>query len=41
MHRHRNEDEFTYVLKGRIGAVIEGQEVVAEPGDLLFKPRGQ
>ncbi len=41
MHRHRNEDEFTYVLNGRIGAVIEGHEVVAEPGDLLFKPRGQ
>ena len=41
MHRHRNEDEFTYVLRGRIGAVIEGHEVVAEPGDLLFKPRGQ
>ena len=41
MHRHRNEDEFTYVLSGRIGAVIEGREVVAEPGDLLFKPRGQ
>ncbi len=41
MHRHRNEDEFTYVLSGRIGAVIEGHEVVAEPGDLLFKPRAQ
>ncbi len=41
MHRHRNEDEFTYVLNGRIGAVIEGHEVVAEPGDLRFKPRGQ
>jgi quercetin dioxygenase-like cupin family protein len=41
MHRHRNEDEFTYVLSGQIGAVIEGREVLAEPGDLLFKPRGQ
>lgn len=41
MHRHQNEDEFTYVLSGRIGAVIEGTEVVAEPGDLLFTPRGQ
>ncbi|MGA8847649.1 MAG: cupin domain-containing protein [Nocardioides sp.] len=41
MHRHRDEDEFTYVLRGQIGAVIEGHEVVAEPGDLLFKPRGQ
>jgi len=41
MHRHRNEDEFSYVLHGRIGAVIEGREVVAAAGDLLFKPRGQ
>ncbi len=41
MHRHRDEDEFTYVLSGQIGAVIEGREVMAEPGDLLFKPRGQ
>ena len=38
MHRHRLEDEYTYVLDGRIGAVIEGTEVIAEPGDLLFKP---
>lgn len=41
MHRHHREDEFTYVLTGRIGAVLEGHEVVAGPGDLLFKPRGQ
>lgn len=41
MHRHHDEDEFTYVLTGRIGAILEGTEVVAEPGDLLFKPRGQ
>ncbi|MBK5305071.1 MAG: cupin domain-containing protein [Frankiaceae bacterium] len=41
MHRHHREDEFTYVLTGRIGAVLGGVEVVAEPGDLLFKPRGQ
>ena len=41
MHRHRDEDEYTYVLTGRIGAVIEGREVEAGVGDLLFKPRGQ
>ena len=41
MHRHHDEDEYTFVLNGRIGAVIEGKEVVAERGDLLFKPRGQ
>jgi uncharacterized cupin superfamily protein len=41
MHRHNREDEYTFVLTGRIGAVIEGAETVADPGDLLFKPRGQ
>jgi len=41
VHRHHLEDEFTYVLTGRIGAVLDDQQVVAEPGDLLFKPRGQ
>ncbi|HZJ05108.1 MAG TPA: cupin domain-containing protein [Nocardioidaceae bacterium] len=41
MHRHHLEDEYTYVLSGRIGAVLEGHEVEAGPGDLLFKPRGQ
>lgn len=41
MHRHHLEDEYTYVLSGRIGAVLEGTEVEAAPGDLLFKPRGQ
>ena len=41
MHLHHLEDEFTYVVSGRIGAVLEGVEVEAGPGDLLFKPRGQ
>ena len=41
MHRHHDEDEYTFVLSGRIGAVLEGQEAFGEPGDLIFKPRGQ
>ena len=41
MHRHHDEDEYTYVLTGRIGAILGGQEVVGGPGDLIFKPRGQ
>ena len=41
MHRHHKEDEFTLVLTGRIGAVLDGNEIVAGPGELLFKPRGQ
>jgi len=32
MHRHRDEDEYTYVLSGRIGAVLGGEGVVGGPG---------
>ena len=41
MHRHANEDEYSYVLEGRMGADLGGEIVVAEPGDLVFKPRDQ
>jgi quercetin dioxygenase-like cupin family protein len=41
MHRHHDEDEYTFVLSGRIGVVLGGQEAFGEPGDLIFKPRGQ
>ena len=41
MHLHTREDEYTFVLEGRVGAVLDGHEAVAEVGDLLFKPRGQ
>lgn len=41
MHRHTREDEYTYVLHGRIGAILGGEEFVAGPGDLIFKPRDQ
>ncbi len=41
MHRHTNEDEYTYVLTGRIGAILGGEEFVAGPGDLIVKPRNQ
>ncbi|MGA9714299.1 MAG: cupin domain-containing protein [Aeromicrobium sp.] len=41
VHRHHLEDEFTYVLKGRVGVMLGEDEVVIEPGDLLFKPRHQ
>jgi quercetin dioxygenase-like cupin family protein len=41
MHRHHDEDEYTYVLTGRIGAILGDEEVFGGPGDLIFKPRGQ
>jgi mannose-6-phosphate isomerase-like protein (cupin superfamily) len=41
LHHHSREDEYSYVLEGRLGAVLGDEEVVAGPGDLVFKPRGQ
>jgi mannose-6-phosphate isomerase-like protein (cupin superfamily) len=41
LHRHTNEDEYSYVLEGRMGAVLGDDVVHGEPGDLIFKPRGQ
>jgi quercetin dioxygenase-like cupin family protein len=39
LHRHTHEDEYSYVLEGRVGAQLGDQVVFAEPGDLIFKPR--
>jgi mannose-6-phosphate isomerase-like protein (cupin superfamily) len=41
LHRHSREDEYSFVLEGRVGALLGDEEVLAEPGDLLFKPKGQ
>jgi mannose-6-phosphate isomerase-like protein (cupin superfamily) len=41
MHRHTREDEYSYVLEGRMGADLGGDIVYAEAGDLVFKPRGE
>lgn len=41
VHRHSREDEFSYVLEGRLAARLGDQDVTAEPGDVVFKPRGQ
>ncbi len=41
LHRHTNEDEYSYVLEGRMGAQLGDAIVYAEPGDLVFKPRAQ
>jgi mannose-6-phosphate isomerase-like protein (cupin superfamily) len=40
MHVHEREDEYSYVLSGRMGAQIGDEVVEAGPGDLVFKPRG-
>src|SRR5213082_3597005 len=41
MHRHSREDEYSFVLEGRVGADLGGEIVYGEVGDLIFKPRGQ
>jgi mannose-6-phosphate isomerase-like protein (cupin superfamily) len=41
LHRHGREDEYSYVLEGRMGAQLGDDVVFAGPGDLVFKPRQQ
>jgi mannose-6-phosphate isomerase-like protein (cupin superfamily) len=41
LHRHLREDEYSYVLEGKVGALLGDEVVIAGPGDLLFKPRNQ
>ena len=41
VHRHTREDEYSYVLEGRMGALLGDEVVEAGPGDLVFKPRDQ
>ncbi|MGP3998634.1 cupin domain-containing protein [Streptomyces sp. 8N706] len=39
-HIHSREDEFSYVLQGRVGARVGDQEATAGPGSYILKPRG-
>jgi mannose-6-phosphate isomerase-like protein (cupin superfamily) len=41
LHRHSREDEYSFVLEGRVGAQLGDDVVVGGPGDLIFKPRNQ
>ena len=41
VHKHSREDEYSYVLEGRMGALLGDDVVYAEVGDLAFKPRDQ
>jgi quercetin dioxygenase-like cupin family protein len=40
VHTHKNEDEYSYVLEGRIGVQLGDEVLEAGPGELVFKPRG-
>jgi mannose-6-phosphate isomerase-like protein (cupin superfamily) len=41
LHRHSREDEYSFVLEGRVGALLGDEVVHGGPGDLIFKPRDQ
>ena len=39
-HVHRDHDEWSYILEGRIGARIGDDEFIAGAGSYILKPRG-
>ena len=41
LHRHTREDEYSFILEGRMGALLGDDVVEAGPGDLVYKPRNQ
>jgi mannose-6-phosphate isomerase-like protein (cupin superfamily) len=41
LHLHTREDEYSYVVKGRMGALLGDEVVYAEEGDYVYKPRNQ
>jgi mannose-6-phosphate isomerase-like protein (cupin superfamily) len=41
LHLHTREDEYSYVIEGRMGALLGDEVLEAGPGDLVFKPRDQ
>jgi quercetin dioxygenase-like cupin family protein len=40
VHAHRDEDEYSVVVEGVVGAQIAEQVIQAGPGTVLVKPRG-
>ncbi|HSK07985.1 MAG TPA: cupin domain-containing protein [Vicinamibacterales bacterium] len=41
LHYHHNEDEWSYVITGTLGALLGDDVVKATPGTWVFKPRHQ
>lgn len=39
-HIHPEQDEFLYILEGRFDLILNGHDMIAEPGDLVKLPRG-
>ena len=40
LHRHHREDEYSYVLTGKLGGLLGEEVVTAGPGTWVFQPRG-
>jgi hypothetical protein len=38
---HEDEDEYSYVVQGRVGMQLGDDVLEAGPGELVFKPRGE
>lgn len=41
LHRHVGVDEYSFVLEGRMGALLGDEVIYVEAGELAFKPRDQ
>jgi mannose-6-phosphate isomerase-like protein (cupin superfamily) len=41
LHRHHNEDEYSFIIDGHVGALLGDEVLYGGPGDFFFKPRGQ
>jgi mannose-6-phosphate isomerase-like protein (cupin superfamily) len=41
LHRHHREDEYSYVIEGKLGALLGDEVVTAGSGSWVFKPRNQ
>lgn len=40
LHLHRDQDEWWYILEGEYRFEVDGQEIYARAGDIVFAPRG-
>jgi quercetin dioxygenase-like cupin family protein len=41
LHKHSREDEYSFVIEGRVGALLGDEVVIGGQGSLIFKPRNQ
>jgi quercetin dioxygenase-like cupin family protein len=40
LHTHRSEDEYSIITDGTVGVQVGGTTTMAQPGDVVCKPRG-